>query len=78
MEESNTFWNITEADPDDDSGAGDTMRLAGKGIRIYSTSVLISTVLSITLPFLFAWREALPFIAWFPQDYPYVYEVLID
>lgn len=77
MRESKTFWNINEEDPDDESGADSTMRLIWKGMRIYATSVFISITLTIIMPILFAWRKALPFIAWFPQDYTYGYEVLM-
>lgn len=73
--ESKTFWRIGEVDPDDESGAQTVVKMVWKGTRVYSLSVFITGITAILVTIIFTWGDTLPFVAWYPANFPYGYEV---
>lgn len=53
------------------------MRWVSKGIQIYVISAVFTSATTTIVPILFSWGKSLPFMAWFPYDYPYGYEVVL-
>lgn len=77
MEDSKIFLDVKTADPEDESEADATLKMVGKGIRIYSVSVFTTGTVAVITPIVFGWGKVLPFVAWFPEKYTYGYEVNI-
>lgn len=72
---SKTFWRIREVDPGNESGAGTLINVVWKGARIYTIFVTFSCCTTMLITVIFTWKKVLPFVAWYPESFPYGYEV---
>lgn len=75
VDESKTFWNIDEADPNEETPAKVILLWIWKGIRWFVVCASGAAVMLIIPAAVLSWGEFLPLDAWFPRDFPHGYTV---
>lgn len=75
VDESKTFWNIVEADPNEETQAKAILLWIWNGIRLFVVCATAAALMLIIPAAVLSWGEFLPLEAWFPRDFPCGYTV---